>query len=205
MIVQVEGNIGAGKSYLCRQLCDSGLGYLAEERIDSAFLSLFYDNPQKYAFAFQLHTAENRLSMHKSIVDDVPSVVIDRGLFGDFVFATTAYRVGCISHEELAVYHSLLARRGNSRVTPDVLLYLRTSPQVCASRIKVRGRPQESGIDQAYLSMLHNTHDELLKQWQEGKLTPFLGQYPKRVITKEWDHFGDVDDLVESLSKSNMF
>lgn len=54
-IVLVEGNIGIGKTTLCRELADR-LKYKAffEPAAENPYLEKFYSNPKKYALPLQL-------------------------------------------------------------------------------------------------------------------------------------------------------
>jgi deoxyadenosine/deoxycytidine kinase len=45
---------------------------------------------------------------------------------------------------------------------PDLIIYLRTDPEVCLQRLKHRGRWEEKGIEIEYLNQLHQAHEEWL-------------------------------------------
>ena len=45
---------------------------------------------------------------------------------------------------------------------PDLIIYLRTDPEVCLQRLKHRGRWEEKGIKIEYLNQLHQAHEEWL-------------------------------------------
>ena len=69
MVVEVEGNIGSGKStltglmsqYLNSELQDSSFSSVFGEKVNNRFLSAFYSKTKHYAFAFQMYMLTTRL------------------------------------------------------------------------------------------------------------------------------------------------
>ncbi len=57
-------------------------------------------------------------------------------------------------------------------VHPDVILYLRTTPDTVFSRIRKRDRPEERSVPKEYLEQLHELHEDWL-----------LNRCPYKVVT----------------------
>ena len=64
---------------------------------------------------------------------------------------------------------------------PDVMVYLRATPEVCHERTKVRGREEESGVPLDYLKRLHDEHEDLI-----DAMSRFT-----RVVVFDWNEFDD--------------
>lgn len=61
----VEGNIGAGKTTLCKMLeRDYNCRLILEQFTDNPFLPFFYENPERYAFPVELFFMTER---HKQL------------------------------------------------------------------------------------------------------------------------------------------
>lgn len=102
-IVSVEGNIGSGKSTIlkalrekCKDVGGIPIVYVDEpvsqwEQIKSKegknMIELFYSNPSKYAFSFQMMAYISRFTLIKNAVQENPNSVIvtERCLLTDCV------------------------------------------------------------------------------------------------------------------------
>ena len=70
------------------------------------------------------------------------------------------HRTGRMSSPEYAVlcqWYDYIVK--NKSVTPDLFVYLRTTPCVVAERVKRRDRSEERSVDLSYLENLHNLHE----------------------------------------------
>jgi thymidylate kinase len=45
--------------------------------------------------------------------------------------------------------------------TPDIVVYIRTTPQACMERIIKRGRTEETNIDIEYLDKIHKKYEQV--------------------------------------------
>jgi deoxyadenosine/deoxycytidine kinase len=62
---------------------------------------------------------------------------------------------------------SIIRYMANGLMMPvDKIVYLRSKPEECLERIKVRAREGEEDISLAYLERIHNQHEEWLKEVQ---------------------------------------
>jgi len=172
-MILLEGNIGAGKTTVGRTLAASGgFGFIEEptaawrEGFAANMLELFYSDPHRWGFTFQICAFITRAKTWKEVLelDDHSRVVLERSIFCDrYVFAENCHRTGLMSLPEYQLYCGLwdfLA--SNYCVAPGLILYLRTPATVCLERIKARDRSEESGITLEYLLQLEELHDEWL-------------------------------------------
>lgn len=173
LMILLEGNIGAGKTTVGQALAVSGeFAFIEEptkawqEGFASNMLQLFYSDPHRWAFTFQICAFITRAKTWREVLalTDHRRVVLERSIFCDrSVFAENCYRTGLMSPTEHQLYCGLwdfLA--SNYCVEPDLILYLRTPAEVCLERITSRSRDEEEGIPLEYLLQLERLHDEWL-------------------------------------------
>jgi deoxyadenosine/deoxycytidine kinase len=172
-MILLEGNIGAGKTTVGRTMASSGtFGFIEEpttmwrEGFASNMLELFYEDPQRWAFTFQVCAFNTRAKTWNEVLQrtEHSRVVLERSIFCDrYVFAENCYRTGLMSLTEYQLYCGMWDFLvSNYCVEPDLIVYLRTPAEVCAQRIRERGREEEEGVGLDYLLQLEGLHDEWL-------------------------------------------
>ena len=169
----VEGNIGAGKSTLVRQLAlrypDRSI-ILAEEPVSAwdnvkntegeSILTLFYRDQRAYAFSFQILACFTRFKSLIQIHEENPEAIIvcERSLLTDFhVFAKMMLDLGNIKKEEFSIY-TMMYEYFVSKLPIQGLIYLKTSPIVALERCVRRNRAGER-VSLDYLEMCHDYHE----------------------------------------------
>lgn len=173
LMILLEGNIGAGKTTVGRALAASGAFEFIEEPTTmwregfaANMLDLFYSDPHRWGFTFQICAFITRAKTWKEILalTDHSRVILERSVFCDrHVFAENCHRTGLMSPAEYQLYCGLWDFLvSNYCVEPDLILYLRTPAQECLERIKARNRTEESGMTLEYLLQLERLHDEWL-------------------------------------------
>lgn len=173
LMILLEGNIGAGKTTVGRALAASGAFEFIEEPTTmwregfaANMLDLFYGDPHRWGFTFQICAFITRAKTWKEILalTDHSRVILERSVFCDrHVFAENCHRTGLMSPAEHQLYCGLWDFLvSNYCVEPDLILYLRTPAQICLERIKARNRAEESGMTLEYLLQLEELHDEWL-------------------------------------------
>src|SRR6056297_2721689 len=109
----IEGNIGTGKTTLCRMLQqDFNCRLVLEQFTDNPFLPLFYKDPKRYAFPVELFFMSER---YKQLQD----FLINRDLFSKFILSdyffhkTALFARNNHNEEEYQLFfrfHSILAK-----------------------------------------------------------------------------------------------
>jgi deoxyadenosine/deoxycytidine kinase len=182
-IVPVEGNIAAGKSRLLTELHiiahtqDIRIIYVQEpvsewitirDKDDIDILSLFYNDQNKYAFSFQMMAYISRLSSIKRAVEDVKHgenciIICERSIWTDRnVFAKMLYDEGKIEEVNFQIYLKWFDEFINDYPI-SAIIYIPTSPALCAERVKLRNRPGED-IPIEYLIKCHQYHVDWLEK-----------------------------------------
>ena len=188
VLVSVEGNIGAGKSTLLRRIESLGLPnvVIAQEPVGvwceqvlpggRSMLDAYYEDRSANALAFQMYAMLTRHRQHAALSRSIATrsgggplvVVTERCSGSDFaLFGRPMQDAGMFNDAEWHAYsswHDALTEvaREQGHLMPSGVAYLRVTPDVCAERVAIRGRAAEggkSGVDRAYLDMLHDAHE----------------------------------------------
>lgn len=135
--VNIEGNIGCGKSTFLK---------LLQEKID------ILDLPEPV----QEWTNSSGLNLlyHYYIKPEKWC----------FMFQTKVIASLMANHHptQSGILHDLCRAAKTPLTRNDLTIYLRTSPEVCNERIKNRGRPEEATLNQAYIQLIHELHEDWL-------------------------------------------
>lgn len=187
--IGIEGNIGVGKSTLSAKLSShiaDGVKYRTlPEKVDRGFLQLFYNDPSKYGFAFQYAMLCSRMYQEELVRRASDQTLLwDRTVIGDLIFALWNWVTGSINDAELDVYIGhMVGKRptdGDSWLSelrdltflferlPQSLqrvVYLDDSPEACRQRaLDERGHSEEQGIPMWYFHGLDQMHFHVLGQ-----------------------------------------
>lgn len=198
MLVSVEGNIGAGKSTLLAALASRGLD-VVQEPIEAwtdchgvNLLAAFYAEPKRYAYVFQSVAFLSRLNALDAVgTRDAGLVFAERSPVSDYCFARNCYESGMLDECEWAAYRYWWTRPMRM---PDLVVYLRASPETCFERTQKRKRPEEAGVSLEYLQAIHDQHERCLLQGDSP-----AGQLPCLVV--DANVHSDAGALVEEVLK----
>ena len=159
LIIGVNGNIGVGKSYLCKLLAthfkkNGKPTFVAKEVVLKRWLDKFYGDPKKWAGEFQnnqLNLCANSINVAHARCDTENKIaIVDRTPIGNgcFFFANLEN----IDQDHRELYEDSFSRCGpylHSKV-----VYLDASVDTIYQRIMSRGRESEKNISKEYLRSL---------------------------------------------------
>jgi deoxyadenosine/deoxycytidine kinase len=163
-IISLEGNIGAGKSTLLLELATrlpEGWLFL-EEPVDvwekfrdadgKTMLQKFYDDPNKYAFAFQIMAYTTRRKALDELMSRNPvGIICERSLEADHQVFAKMLRDDCCL--EPVLYDIYVAHHDNDAVTRlNDIIYLDVDVDTCLQRIYQRDRQGEANVSREYLA-----------------------------------------------------
>jgi len=181
-IISIEGNIGAGKSTLLERIQKRAIQennktiHIVPESLDiwekikdgdKSIFQLFYENKEKYGFAFQVLTF---LTITYNMMGELQklakkeTVIIERSPISNIViFGQMLYDDKIIGEAEW----SILKYMANGMMMPvDKIVYLRSIPIDCLKRVEERDREGEQDIKVEYLQKIHDLHEKWLKEIQ---------------------------------------
>ena len=188
-IVSIEGNIGSGKSTLLQYLKtyyatpkneETNIIFLKEpvddwEKIKdengTTMLEKFYSNQEKYSFPFQMMAYISRLKVLRDTVMSIQKqpnkkyiIITERSLYTDkMVFAKMLHDTMKIEYINYQIYLNWFDTFSND-FPIDKIIYVKTNPEICHSRIIKRSRTGESNIPLEYLESCNLYHNNMLDQ-----------------------------------------
>lgn len=176
----IEGNIGAGKTTLLKHLQNEYNINISEEPVNDwiqlvdnqnrSVFELFYEDPTKYAFSFQMYIMLTRLKQFNSISNS--QTLCERSIFTDkFFFMNALKEKNIVNDIEIAVFDKWFDFF-HTEVTKKItgFIFLDIDPVTCFNRIKQRKRPYENNINIDYIIQLHMFHKQFLSN-HENVLT----------------------------------
>ena len=198
-LIIIEGNIGSGKSTLARKL-----GKELEARVfiepvkANPHLENFYKDPVKYAFTMQIWLLRQRfrtyISALRHVLETGQSVILDRSVYSDNVFAFNSYVSQQISGLGYAYYLHLRKKLLDSLPIPSCVLFLDTDPEVCMDRIlNLRKRACESTIPLGYLVGLDKAYRQFIGEMR------FRGSFVYEVSYNEFADSHVIADVLKQI------
>ncbi|CAG0890129.1 unnamed protein product [Darwinula stevensoni] len=169
-VVAVEGNIASGKTTFLKFFKNLAHVDVIEEPVKKwkdmdghNMLGLLYEDPKRWSFAFQSYVQLTMVDNHIRPIKS-PIRMLERSIFSArHCFVENLYRSGYLDKPEYAVLCEWFKWiTSNLSLFPDLIVYLRSSPETVLQRIEKRGRPEEEKISLEYLQSLHVLHEEWL-------------------------------------------
>jgi deoxyadenosine/deoxycytidine kinase len=158
VFIAMAGNIGVGKTTAAKLISQHlGLELFDEPVIDNRFLRDYYADMRRWSFTLQLEFLIRRVEHHELIKTVPKSCIQDRTLYEDpEIFAKYLHGLGFMDNRELDLYFEYFRRFDRDLLRPDLILILNVDHiQTLLNRIRIRGRKEEGGIDEAFLSGLN--------------------------------------------------
>ena len=160
-IISIDGNIGCGKSTLIQLLKSKGV--IITERIHEWPLEDFYKDPSRWALALQMKILQ---TMTHPITTEYSFVFHERCLqSSNHVFWRHLLETKQVTRVEDEIYQDAFKKYEWS---PDMIIYLRCSPEKCFDNIQKRHQVGDSSISYDYLKSLHEKYEECMKNVQGG-------------------------------------
>lgn len=158
LFVAMAGNIGAGKTTAAKMVSQKfGFELFDEPVIDNRFLKNYYADMKRWSFTLQLEFLIHRVEHHELIHKVPKSCIQDRTLYEDpEIFAKYLHGLGNMTDSELELYFDYFKRLTRTVAQPDkVICFDVPKVDVLLSRIKLRGREEEKGIQTSFLRGLN--------------------------------------------------
>ncbi len=164
-LVLVAGNIGAGKTSLTERL-GARLGWKTafESVADNPYLADFYADMRQWSFHLQIFFLGHRAQQHLALARCPESAIADRSIYEDaHIFARALHHLGNLTERDYQAYRRVFDLVVAGLPRPDLLLYLKASPETLLQRIRSRGRAIERGVTLEYLALLDSFYEEWLQ------------------------------------------
>lgn len=160
-------------------------------------LDNFYNDIDRWSFAFQMNCFISRTHQVKQLPKGKLNF-IERSIYSDRLFAVNCYNSGNMNKIEFDIYERWSKWLLNELCEKvDAIIYLRSTPEVSAKRIKERSRHSENEIPIEYLRELHSLHDEWLINKKDIPVlildADTVNYNNKRIVDQISDDFNIVD------------
>lgn len=162
----IAGNIGVGKTELTNRLSEE-LSWAAyyEPVIQNPYLDAFYDNMARWSFHLQIYFLSERFKAQVDIGKSPLPFIQDRTIYEDAeIFAKTLHAQGSMTDVDYENYVALFGCMVSFLRKPDLILYLKASPEALMERIARRGRPSEQSITIDYIARLSHAYDDWMRR-----------------------------------------
>lgn len=175
--VVVEGNIGSGKTAFISHVAKNYPHLVATfpepvQRWRNVrghnLLELMYKEPRRWSFLFQqyvqLTMVELHEELHHSAMHGTKLKLMERSIYSArHCFVANLIANGLLAEQEVIVYDEWFRwLRSRCDIRIDLIVYLQSTPERCAERVKRRSRPEEAAISVSYLQQLHELHEQWL-------------------------------------------
>lgn len=167
--VCIEGNIGSGKTTFLSHFKKYDNTTVLEEPVElwrdvggTNLLELMYRDPLRYAFLFQSYVQLTMLQLH-TYKTPFPYKIMERSVYSARCFIENMKRTKMLRDVEVVVledWYDWCIKAAN--IETDLIVYLRTSPEIVYQRMKARARKEENCVSLEYLQQIHDIHDEWL-------------------------------------------
>jgi len=172
--ILVEGNVGSGKSTFLK-IMDKFPGVkVFPEPVDNwqkvgsqNLLNDMYADPMRWTTAFQLYSSLTRTQIGLTSKDSrSPVTILERSLYSErYCFVQMLLESGVITPGEFALldrwFHTLTSP-AITGMGVDLIIYIRSDPDILMDRINARGRQEEEGLPISFLKDLHRRHEDWL-------------------------------------------
>jgi len=182
ILVGVSGIIGVGKSTLTESLGKIMGWDIVKEPVESnEYLDHFYKDMSKYSFPMQVYLLNHRFRQHQQMVWANRSMIQDRTIYEDVIFAKMLHDGGLMEDLDFHTYVQLFNNMTNFLHRPDLIIYLDVDPKEALRRVRERSRSCEEKMSLEYLTELRAGYEEWLRD-VEGRIP---------VLRLDWNTYMD--------------
>ena len=168
--IAIDGVIGVGKTTLTNMVVKRFNGKAIYEEVEeNPFLADFYEDPKRFSFQTQMFFLLSRYRQQQEIPQ--------RELFHQLIVADyTFYKDKIFAHlnledRELFLYEKVANLLERDIIKPDLVVYLKSTPERLMQNIKKRGRVFEKTISFDYIQSLNKAYNSFFNYYNE---TPLL-------------------------------
>lgn len=166
----IEGNIGAGKTSLCKLIAQKKKAKLfLEQYADNPFLPKFYENPERYSFPLELSFLADRYNQLKNSISSFD--LFNELIVSDYFFMKSLiFSSNNLQEDEYKLYRQIFDIIYSSLPKPDLYIYLHKNTENLLKNISKRGREYEKSISAEYLKGIENGYFNFFKQQNQIKI-----------------------------------
>jgi len=166
----IEGNIGTGKTSLCKLIAEKRKAKLfLEQYAENPFLPKFYENPERYSFPLELSFLADRYNQLKNNVSSFD--LFNELIVSDYFFMKSLiFSAHTLQEDEYKLYRQIFDIIYSSLPKPDLYIYLHKNTDLLLRNINKRGREYEKNITAEYLKGIENGYFNFFKQQNQIRI-----------------------------------
>lgn len=166
----VEGNIACGKTTFLDHFKKFEDVQVTTEPVEMwrncqghNLLDIMYQDQKKWVFPFQMYAALTMLERHNTKTNR-PVHLMERSIYSTrYCFVEKLTKDGVLLAPHTAIldeYYRWISQ--NVNVSVDLIVYLRSTPEVAYNRMMLRDRSEERNVSLKYIQELHKYHEDWL-------------------------------------------
>lgn len=181
--VLIEGNIGSGKTTFLKHFkkFENSMCLITEpvekwrNFNDFNLLGAFYKDPIQWTFPFQTYVILTIINQHLQQTTKKVKLM-ERSIFSSrYCFVENLSNNNVLEKATYDILQECYKHIDNTiHIQADLIIYLRTSPDVAHERILKRARTEEDKVSIEYLKQLHDLHEDWLIHNKYKMTTPVL-------------------------------
>jgi deoxyadenosine/deoxycytidine kinase len=143
---------------------------------------------EKYSFSFQMMAFISRFSLLRKAIQENPNAIIitERCLYTDkYVFAKMLFDMKKIEDINYQIYCKWF-EEFSQEIPISKIIYIKTNPIICFSRIQQRNRKGESVIPLEYLEHCHEYHENMIKTLENSVDIIYLDGNVVKTTFEDW-------------------
>jgi deoxyadenosine/deoxycytidine kinase len=160
----IDGVIGVGKTTLANMVVERFKGKAVYEEVEeNPFLADFYQDPRRFAFQTQIFFLLSRYRQQQ----DIPQrelfhqlIVADYIFWKDKIFAYLN-----LEDRELFLYEKIVTLLERDIPKPDLVVYLKSTPERVMQNIMKRGRYFERSMSYEYIQSLNKAYNNFFNHY----------------------------------------
>ena len=170
--IGIAGNIGVGKTTLCKKLSEIFLFEpIYESVIENPFLVDFYKDMERWSFNLQVYFLWHRFSNQIKLKNYNKGFIQDRTIYEDKeIYAKNLYNLGHMTNRDYSTYCALFNSMLDFIEKPDLIIYLRANTDTLMSRIKQRNRDYELEMSSEYIHSLNIYYDKWINNLNQDSV-----------------------------------
>jgi deoxyadenosine/deoxycytidine kinase len=191
--IAIEGPLRVGKSSLARALADRIHARTVLDSEENPFLKDFYRGQHGSSFRAQMYFLVNRFQQLSTIdpnESQIP-VVVDYLFEKDKLFAYIN-----LNDDEVAVYDEYYRHFKEQLFQPDLVVYLKATPQVLRERIVRKNIASEAQISDEYLAEVTRAYEHFFAHYKSSDVL-VVDTTQVDFVQKE----SDLNELLDELSR----
>lgn len=163
--IAIEGPLRVGKTSLAQALAERIHGCTLEDTEANPFLESFYRGEKGSGFRAQMHFLMNRYARLKEAEPGRTHTPV----VADFLFEKDKlFAYINLGDDEIAVYDDYYRHFKDQLENPDLVVYLKASPQVLRERIQRKNVPSESHISDEYLREVVRAYEHFFSRYKSS-------------------------------------